>query len=230
MNDKMLDALLPNKRIITKTAIMNEYSYYGLSNDIDEIEDYLDLFELLKSATPNDVVKLYINSRGGSVVTGYAIIDHIVEAQANGVIVVANIGKECSSMATVIAMYCSDIEVTPRSNMLIHSGTDGHFGAPNENFSSVMFSFEEHKKEMHSDYEGFLSFEEIDNVINNAAPLLLNADQIVERWEKKVAYFGEEPAEQTINLKDLIKETLLEIEADKEVKVPVKRTRAKKAE
>jgi len=179
---EMLD--LFTKRNVQRSIQLNEHNYY-FPDEIDGIEDFFDLFEILKNAKEGDFVRLYLQCFGGRVSTGYVIINHIIEAQNNGAVVVGNIGYDCSSMASTIAMYVDDIEVSEYSHMLIHSGSQGHYGAPNENYKSILFSFQESKKELERDYKFFLTSDEIDKVINNSEPLLLNAEEIISRWDRK---------------------------------------------
>lgn len=198
--------IVGNKKTITRQRILQEHTVY-LTDVIEDTEQYLELFETLKTANAGDMVKIVIDSYGGSVATGYVIIQHIVEAIENGVDVIASIGKNCCSMATVIPMYCTDLELFPWSNMLIHSGTEGHYGAPNENKKTVEFSFKEGEKDLRRDYEHFLTPDEVDHLIENAEPLLLDSDQIRERWIRKIeAENGEFEGGGGVQLEDLISE------------------------
>lgn len=215
--------ILGNKKTITRQRVLQEHTVY-LTGVIEDTEQYLDLFETLKTANAGDLVKIVIDSCGGSVATGYVIIQHIVEAIENGVDVVASIGKNCCSMATVIPMYCADLELFPWSNMLIHSGTEGHYGAPNENKKTVEFSFNESEKDLRRDYEHFLTPEEIDHLIDNAEPLLLDSDQIRERWIRKMETEGTEFPDHSVKLEELISNIVDEKLATAEP-TPEKKTR-----
>lgn len=197
--------ILGNKKTITRQRLLQEHTCY-LTGVIEDTEDYLDLFETLKTANAGDMVKIVIDCYGGSVSVGYTIIQHIIEAMENGVDVVASVGKNCASMATVICMYCTDLELFPWSNMLIHSGTEGHYGAINENKKTVEFSFKEGDKDLRRDYEFFLTEEEINSLVSNAEPLLLDSDQIRERWIRKIEMSSGESGEPPVQLEDLIGE------------------------
>lgn len=219
-----------NKKTITRQRVLQEHTVY-LTGVIEDTEQYFELFETLKTANTGDMVKIVIDSYGGSVATGYVIIQHIIEAIENGVDVIASIGKNCCSMATVIPMYCTDLELFPWSNMLIHSGTEAHYGAMNENKKTVEFSFKEGEKDLRRDYQDFLTPEEIDHLIENAEPLLLDADQIRQRWINKIeANLGDEQ-EGGLQLEDLISDILdQKLAAQEEAnKPPAKKTTKKKS-
>jgi len=219
--------ILGNKKTITRQRLLQEHTCY-LTGIIEDTEDYLDLFETLKTANAGDMVKIVIDCYGGSVSVGYTIIQHIVEAMENGVDVVASVGKNCASMATVICMYCTDLELFPWSNMLIHSGTENHYGAMNETKKSVEFSFKENEKDLRRDYEFFLTDEEIDRIIDNAEPLLLDSDQIRERWIRKIEMYSGEGGEPQLQLEDLISEIVdKKLAEGKPAKVAAKKPVAK---
>lgn len=201
-----------NKKTITRQRVFKEHTCY-LTGVIENTEQYLELFEVLKVANEGDCVKIVIDCYGGDVSVGYTIIQHILEAIENGVEVTASVGRNCASMATVVCMYCNNLELFPWSNMLIHSGHEGHYGAMNENKKTVEFSFKEGEKDLRRDYEHFLSPEEIDHLINNSEPLLLDAEQIQKRWNHKLDVLSNEQKEapEQINLEDYVKDKIDEV-------------------
>lgn len=220
--------ILGNKKTITRQKLLQEHTCY-LTGVIEDTEHYLDLFETLKTANAGDLVKIVIDCYGGSVATGYVIVQHIIEAIESGVEVVAVIGKNCCSMATVIPMYCTDLELFPWSNMLIHSGTEGHYGALNENKKTVEFSFKEGEKDLRRDYEFFLTEEEINRLVDNAEPLLLDSDDIKERWIRKIEMSnGLSGEDNSIQLEDLIAEIVDKRLEEKSKPTPKKKTPTKK--
>lgn len=181
---KDLFKLPTDRQIITKQAISQEHTAY-LKGVLEDTDDYFDLFETLRTSNEGDVVRIVIDCYGGSVSVGYVIIQHILEARQAGVDVIAVIGRNCASMATVVAMYCTDLELYPWSNMMIHSGSEAHYGAMNECKKSIQFSLQEGEKDLRRDYEHFLTPNEITHLIENSEPMLLDVDEIRTRWIRK---------------------------------------------
>ena len=74
-NTEVLDLLQPQKStVLTRSLQSTEYCVY-LHGQINEPSQYYEHYAVYKSAGPDDLIKLYINSPGGSVYAGLAIYD-----------------------------------------------------------------------------------------------------------------------------------------------------------
>ena len=80
----LMDLLKPpvnqNNRIISKNAV-NIHEFY-LSGDIESPEDYIDWFDIIRSAGQSDILKFYINSSGGDLFTAIQFMRVLRDTEA----------------------------------------------------------------------------------------------------------------------------------------------------
>ena len=95
--DLLKPPLNQNQRIITKHAV-NIYEFY-VSGDIESSEDYIEWFDIIRSAAKNDILKFYINSSGGDLFTAIQFMRVLHETEAQNVV---SVEGACMSAATLI--------------------------------------------------------------------------------------------------------------------------------
>lgn len=224
-------------RVLTRSIKQTEY-LYPLDYTIETFEQSEDLFRLLSTANSGDLVKIYICTNGGNLAVAERIVDSIAEARERGVIVIGQLGFNVASAGTYIALNCTDLIISPNLQFCVHNWSTGvGYGHAANILTDAEFNKKMATRWVISTYENFLSEEELASILENPRDLNFDADEVIDRWEKMklLQEDGFDDEVKQFNLKDLIKETLLEIEAEKlEVietpKVPVKRVRVKKAE
>ena len=69
-----------------KKPVANTYEFY-LSGYIEEPQEYVDWFDIIRNATANDLVKIYINSSGGAVDTALQFMRVLSETEAEVTVV-----------------------------------------------------------------------------------------------------------------------------------------------
>ncbi len=239
--DDELDALkLFNKptKVITRQSQQHEH-FYKIDYELTSFEQSDELVRLLLTVNSGDLVRLYISSGGGRLDVSELIVARISEAIFRGVTVIAELGFQVCSAATQIALACSDVIPSPNTQWMIHAWSGwGGYGAATDIYNDAIFSKQQSDAFLRGTYGGFLTEEEILDVQTNHKSLWFNSEQVEERWANYLAYHNEADGVDevpTINLKDLIKQSLLEIEAERlaeveVIKVPVKRVRKPKAE
>jgi ATP-dependent protease ClpP protease subunit len=154
------------------------YDYY-LTGPIGDAADYVDLCNILRSASPQDEVVIRLNSGGGSVATGNMIINAISESEAN---VIGFIESDCGSMATFIFLACDTWGVSEAAEFFCHSVSYGSWGKEHECFSQAEFMRKQHHNLIKKRYANFLSTQEIDKIILGS-DVYLNADEVMERLD-----------------------------------------------
>lgn len=179
--DKMMAMFQPNKTFTTEFRGVR-YDYY-LTGNIGAAEDYLDLCNILRSATAQDEVIIRINSGGGSVDTGNMIINAINESEAN---VIGFIESACGSMATYIFLACHTWGVSEAAEFFCHTCSYGNFGKEHEAFAQAEFIRKQQHKMMRKRYASYLTEDEINRVIKGE-DLFFDADEIMERLETYAA-------------------------------------------
>ena len=172
-----------SSRIRSKEFITKEYSY-PLYGEIGAAEDYIELCNLLRDASPNDEVVIYINSGGGSVDTGNQIINAIKDSNA---LVRGYIESNCGSMATMIFLACHAWSVTENSEFFIHTSSGGFFGKEPEMYKHMEFMRKQTHKMVRKRYTGFLTDAEIEKVLEGT-DFYFDSEEILERLEGYVAH------------------------------------------
>ena len=148
--------------------------------------DYYDnVVDALRRASPDDVFEFILNSPGGRFDGMTSLLDAVESTDA---LVIANIAGECSSAASIFALKCHQVRVGPYAELLAHSARYGFAGKSADNVSHVLHTAKVTERIMREAYEGFLTEEEIEQVISGKE-LYLDADQILERLEKREKYF-----------------------------------------
>ena len=148
-------------RIFVRQTIHNEYTV-RLSREITEADDFDDEFNVLSAAGRDDTIKFLIVSPGGRLDTCNLLTRAIRETEA---LTVASIGSECSSAATAIALACDEWEIDDNSSFMIHTASFGVVGKAPELEVEVAHRLRKIRRWVESTYAGFLSPEEIENVI-----------------------------------------------------------------
>lgn len=156
-----------------------EHHFY-LDFAIEEAEPFYDFFTVLRTAGPEDIVYLHINSPGGYVSTMTQIIGAIKSAPC-AVIGVAE--GEVASAAAMIFFSCHGFMVADYSQFLVHNGMGGHIGKPNDNLAAADSHHIRTKKVMKGVLGPFFSKKEIKSILNGRE-FYMDGDEVVERLQK----------------------------------------------
>ena len=168
-----------SNRLLRKEMTSTLYEYY-LVDDIGEASEYIELCDVLRSASPNDEVLIRINSGGGgSLATANMIVNAIRESQAH---VHGFIESTCASAATLIYLACHSYSLSEDADMMIHTSSSLYGGKEHEQHSYVTFSRKKIHKMVRNRYTGFLTEKEIENVLNGQ-DYYFDSEEIAERLE-----------------------------------------------
>lgn len=167
-----------SNRLLRKEMTSTLYEYY-LVDDIGEASDYIELCDVLRSASPNDEILIRINSGGGSLATANMIVNAIRESQAH---VHGFIESTCASAATLIYLACHSYSLSEDADMMIHTSSSLYGGKEHEQHSYVTFSRKKIHKMVRDRYAGFLTEKEIENVLNGQ-DYYFDSEEIAERLE-----------------------------------------------
>lgn len=166
---------------ITNTSQFTEYSLY-LTGEITSPEDYMEFYAVLKAANRGDAVRIYISSCGGQLATATLIKNHIETCDAE---VIGVLGTDVASAASDIALSCDSIEVGPMSCMLIHNFSySTGFSHAVSIHNQAQFNKDLNERWVMGVYGDFLPPETLDKVLDGV-DVMLNAEQIVEYWNKR---------------------------------------------
>lgn len=167
-------------QVITQTIQFTEYNLY-LHGEIGGPDDFMEHFAVYKTASEGDIVRLYVNSLGGSLATGMEYIRHMRECEAK---IVAVLGVEVASMASAIALEADEIELDELSTLLIHSISYGAGGPESSVYTQALFNNKLNERWIRSTYEDFLEEDEFADVFKGV-DIMLDSEQIEDRWNKR---------------------------------------------
>lgn len=144
-------------------------------------EYYRSVVHAIRNSTENDLIRFRINSNGGDLQGLQSLLSAIWSTDA---ITEAYIDGSCHSAASLLALNCDNIYVSPVAEMLCHHvrfGTGGKMVDVRGYLDHVAKLSEEL---LRNTYKDFLSDVELNDIINGKE-LYLTADEIVTRLEYK---------------------------------------------
>ena len=172
--------LLPNIRTMQVRHVS-----ISIDEEVKSPKYYRAIAEELQSLNSNDYVQFRINSPGGSLWGLITLLQAIEQTDAN---VLAIIEGECHSAASILALNCPNVMVSPFASMMIHNVSYGTFGKDADIVAHVSSISEYSKRLVNETYKGFLSDAEIEAVLNGKE-IWLQADEIEQRLEARSKYF-----------------------------------------
>lgn len=206
----------------------NIYSYPVHSHDhviyIDDLswlEDHQDRLQVIRQASPDDTIRVVINSPGGVVSIAMAYVSAIRESQA--AIVTHAEGNVCSA-GTILWLACKDRTVSPLTEFMFHNYQGGAIGDGANIYSQVVFAKKYFDRLMDTFYTGVLTETELATIkgggqvwmdeveiLNRTKAVLLDEKNIQRMQQgKNPIVSGEKVSEKKIvedvDLKDLPKD------------------------
>lgn len=176
-----------------------QYDVY-VSGEIGPAEDYTEVFEVIRSATPNDIVKVHINSHGGDMLTAIQFRRVLGECQGQ---VVTSVEGECMSAATILFLTADQQEVSPHSSVMFHHYST-IMGGKGGDLATRVKHDEKWSREIYEDvYKHLLTPEEIDDLIKGV-DFYFTAEEILPRLEERALKLQDEQAELDSIVDDLM--------------------------
>ena len=166
----------------TDKAVAHLHEYY-LSGVIEDASKYTEWFNQIRHAGQMDMVKIYINSEGGSLWTAIQFMRVLKETKAT---VVASVEGACMSAATIVFLMCDTFEISPHSIFMFHNYSGGTIGKGGEMIDQIKHERKWSEKLLSEIYQDFLSPEEIKAMLNNK-DLWMTSEEVVARLNKKAA-------------------------------------------
>lgn len=167
--------------IFESSIVSRKYDIY-ITGEIKAPNVYLDVFDKIRNAAPNDLIRIIINSGGGDFYTAMQLVGCLEQTQAH---TIGIIDGECHSAASFIFLQCREFEVPEYASMLCHYYTTGHSGKGHE-IKSWQNYFEPFIADLFTNiYQDFCTPKEIEDMINGK-DLWLRGTEIIERLNNKV--------------------------------------------
>jgi len=189
--------------------LTNMHEFY-LTGSIGRAEDYLEWFDTIRHASPNDVVKIYINSEGGNLFTAIQFMRVLTDCEAT---VMVSIEGACMSAATMIMLCADAYEISPHSMFMFHNYSGGTIGKGGEMYDNIVHERKWSDNLLHEIYADFLTTEEIDKILDNK-DLWMDSDEVLERLRARVAKLESEAETVDSSDNDVIETTEEQLEME----------------
>lgn len=168
----------------TKIRKAHQHDVY-LDEPFTESSYYRGVMQMLYEAGEDDIVAFHVASPGG-LMSG---LQSLVEAvKATEAFTIAVLEGECASAASMFAMYCDEICVTDSTSLLAHNVSYGTAGKGNDVLARTMHTTKVTEKFLRDTYEGFLSEEEILELLNGRE-IYFDADEVRQHLVNRNNYF-----------------------------------------
>lgn len=170
--DDDLDDSGPALQVFNRQKVSTEYSIY-LSSAVIEPSAYDEICHLLRQVGENDEVKFYLNTPGGALISGLALIQAIRESKAK---ITTILNPQAFSMGALLFLCGDELVAPPNSLLMFHHYSGGLSGKGNEQvaeLSAINTWFEE---AMHDICEPFLTKKEIRKILQGSDMWLGSAE------------------------------------------------------
>lgn len=169
-------------QVFSQSVTVTQYEIY-LSNVVVEPSAYDSLCALLRSLAPHDSVTLFINSPGGNLASGMAIIQAMAESEATITTVLHPRGY---SMGALIFLAGDVKVVPPNCQLMLHHYSSALHGKGNEQVAEVNASVAWYASIVRDLCAGFLSEEEL-NAMLQGKDFWMQSEEIAQRLEVMAA-------------------------------------------
>ena len=168
------------KQYFKPLSSMHEFYLCGI---IEESDNYVDWFHTMRNAGEHDVIKIYINSYGGSLFTAIQFLRAMNESNAT---IIASVEGACMSAATLVFLAADHYEVTPHSMFMFHNYSGGAMGKGGEMIDQLLHERKWSETLLNDVYDNFLSQEEIKSMLDNK-DIWMDGEEVAKRINIKVA-------------------------------------------
>lgn len=129
-----------------------------LTDYLDNFADHIHNFEIIRNATVNDTITLYINSGGGRT---DIMMSYITALKSTPAETIGCAEGDVASAATAILLSCKIVSISPHTLLLLHDWSGSTYGKA-EDMEKQIASYRKRFKVLYDEvYKGFLSNEEL---------------------------------------------------------------------
>jgi len=186
-----------------------------IDEGVREAQYYRQVTKAIAESTERDQIEFEISSPGGLLNGLIALLTAMEKTEAT---TVAHINGECHSAASMLALSCDSIYVSPYSTMLVHFVQFGASGKGTDVLSHVEHMYSTSEQLFRDTYKHFLTESEITRCIEGLE-LWLSADDIRKRLERKFELMNKEANKaKKAQKKTQAKSAPVEVILDEEIK------------
>lgn len=167
-----LDDSGPALQVFNRQRVSTEYSIY-LSSAVVEPSAYDEICHLLRQVGENDEVKFYLNTPGGALISGLALIQAMRESKAK---ITTILNPQAFSMGALLFLCGDELVAPPNSLLMFHHYSGGLSGKGNEQVAELSAINTWFEDAMHDICEPFLTKKEIRKILQGSDMWLGSAE------------------------------------------------------
>lgn len=153
---------------------------FFLPFEIEDSEDFIDFIRAIREAKSTDLIRIHIDCCGGNVDTALILCDNLKYSKATVEISVEGL---CASAATLIMLAGDQWEILEHAHIMIHAWSGMLYGKWHEQQAKFHFDEDYFESVWRQIYKGFLTDQEIEDVLNGK-DIWLTATETLERLGK----------------------------------------------
>ena len=178
LDDIVFSSTTPGR--ITPKVTGRLHEFY-LSGHLEAPDQYIEWFDAIRNAGPDDTVKLYINCYGGDLYTGIQFMRVLTETEAH---VITSVEGACMSAATMIFLCADEYEITPFSSFMFHNYSGGTVGKGGEQFDQIIHERKWSEGFLSEIYQGFLTPAEVKSLLDNK-DMWMDVEEVARRMDAR---------------------------------------------
>ena len=151
--------------IYYEQKVVEKIHHYYLYGVITEAQNYVGMIHHLFHADPNEIIKIHLNTQGGSLETGVAIINGMLSSKAH---VIASLESQAFSMGTLIFLAAKEWIIYDNTMLMFHNYSGETWGKGNEIVAHIAAQEKWHREITKKLYMPFLSKKEYERVLEGA--------------------------------------------------------------
>jgi len=152
-----------------------------LTNEISTPDEYNKLVYLLNGASEAENFYIHLNTPGGILDSANMLVNALRSTKAN---TTAILSGTVASAGTILALACTHLEIAPYTQFMIHNYSGSVGGKGKEAKDQMEFINSETNKSFRDYYKGFLTEEEIEDVIDDH-DRWFDYEEVKRRWKLK---------------------------------------------
>jgi ATP-dependent protease ClpP protease subunit len=152
-----------------------------LVGEIKGAEEYVEWFQVMRSAGENDVIFIRINSEGGDLFSAMQLVRAMSDSQAT---IISSVEGICMSAATLIFLSADQWQLSDHTMFMFHNYSSGVIGKGGEMYDHITHTRKWSERLFTDVYKDFLTEEEIKSMLENK-DIWLDAEDVAKRLEER---------------------------------------------
>lgn len=212
-DDDLEDKIFGNKQLgyFTQTQI-STCVVVPIDEDVKDASYYRQVVQAISNTSEGDQIQFEIESPGGNLSGLIALLTAMSKTEATKI---AHINGDCHSAASMLALNCDSLYVSPYASMLVHFVSFGSSGKATDIKSHVNHVHNTSELLFRETYELFLTEEEMEKCIGGFE-LWMDAEDIARRLEHKYTILNAQAEAEEAAEEEAEKEPLVTPEEEEE--------------